>query len=158
MKCISLIQPWATLVILGVKGQETRTWGTLYRGELAIHAAKKFPEVARRLCQEEPFRSILRRSGFMSGCDLPRGAILGTVQLADCRAITDQDQLSLDHLAYIDRSRGRWVWRFNNPKPLTRPLLSRGQMGIYNAAISQSGPAHIDLTQATTPLLISNQQ
>jgi len=40
MKALTLTQPWATLVILGVKRIETRGWATPYRGRIAIHAAK----------------------------------------------------------------------------------------------------------------------
>jgi hypothetical protein len=41
MKALTLIQPWATLVALGEKQIETRSWDTKYRGPLAIHAGKK---------------------------------------------------------------------------------------------------------------------
>ncbi len=40
MKVLTLHQPWASLVALGVKTIETRSWSTQYRGPLAIHAAK----------------------------------------------------------------------------------------------------------------------
>lgn len=43
MKALTLWQPWASLVALGVKTIETRSWSTSYRGPLAIHAAKKRP-------------------------------------------------------------------------------------------------------------------
>jgi activating signal cointegrator 1 len=43
MKALSLWQPWASLVALGIKTIETRSWETKYRGPLAIHAAKKRP-------------------------------------------------------------------------------------------------------------------
>lgn len=44
MKALTLWQPWAALVAAGVKTIETRSWGTDYRGPLAIHAsAKKVP-------------------------------------------------------------------------------------------------------------------
>ncbi len=38
-----MYQPWASLVALGVKTIETRSWSTKYRGPLAIHAAAKKP-------------------------------------------------------------------------------------------------------------------
>lgn len=38
MKAITLMQPWATLVAIGAKRLETRSWSTNYRGPLAIHA------------------------------------------------------------------------------------------------------------------------
>ena len=43
MKAITLRQPWASLVALGVKAIETRSWSTRYRGPLAIHAAARQP-------------------------------------------------------------------------------------------------------------------
>lgn len=42
-KALTLWQPWASLVALGVKTIETRSWSTAYRGPLAIHAAARRP-------------------------------------------------------------------------------------------------------------------
>ncbi len=39
MKALTVWQPWATLVAIGAKRIETRSWSTSYRGPLAIHAA-----------------------------------------------------------------------------------------------------------------------
>lgn len=41
MKALTLWQPWASLVALGEKKIETRTWSTTYRGTLAIHASNQ---------------------------------------------------------------------------------------------------------------------
>lgn len=40
-KALTLHQPWASLIALGVKTIETRSWSTKYRGPLAIHAGKR---------------------------------------------------------------------------------------------------------------------
>lgn len=40
MRLISLVEPWATLMMLLYKRVETRDWSTAYRGPLAIHASK----------------------------------------------------------------------------------------------------------------------
>ncbi|MGL6074616.1 MAG: hypothetical protein ACRC8S_10690 [Fimbriiglobus sp.] len=37
---ISVKQPWAALLAMGVKSVEVRTWGTTRRGPLLIHASK----------------------------------------------------------------------------------------------------------------------
>ncbi len=50
MKRLSLIQPWATLILSGAKRFETRSWRTPYRGPLAIHAGGRFPSLAKSLC------------------------------------------------------------------------------------------------------------
>jgi activating signal cointegrator 1 len=55
MKALSLTQPWATLVAIGAKCIETRTWHTFYTGTVAIHASKGFPRDARVRCGQPPF-------------------------------------------------------------------------------------------------------
>lgn len=45
IKALTIRQPWAQLIALGVKTIETRSWSTRYRGPLAIHAAAKRPPV-----------------------------------------------------------------------------------------------------------------
>jgi predicted transcriptional regulator len=42
MKAISIRQPWAQLVVEGVKDIENRNWFTMHRGRLYIHASKTF--------------------------------------------------------------------------------------------------------------------
>lgn len=42
MPCISLWQPWATLLASGAKQIETRGWYTSNRGRFLIHAARKW--------------------------------------------------------------------------------------------------------------------
>ncbi len=41
VRAITLWQPWASLVALGLKRFETRSWPTNYRGKLLIHAATR---------------------------------------------------------------------------------------------------------------------
>lgn len=45
MKVLTLHQPWASLIALGVKTIETRSWSTAYRGPLAIHAGSTWPKM-----------------------------------------------------------------------------------------------------------------
>jgi hypothetical protein len=42
MKVISIRQPWANLVVRGVKDVENRIWWTGYQGPLLIHASKNY--------------------------------------------------------------------------------------------------------------------
>lgn len=88
MKALTLTQPWATLVAIGAKSIETRSWKTNYRGPLAIHAGKglggmKADEFV-RLCSSEPFRSALGSEGDL----LARGVIVATCELLEVLPIT----------------------------------------------------------------------
>lgn len=104
MKALSLTQPWASLVAIGEKQIETRSWSTIYRGTLAIHAAKGFPTDARRLCAlQEPFRSVLMKAGFnVTGPNkadfMPLGVIVAVCELTAVHRIPFQNQ----HFARFD--------------------------------------------------------
>ena len=47
MKAISLHQPYASLIAYGIKTLETRSRAIHHRGEIAIHASKRFTSVER---------------------------------------------------------------------------------------------------------------
>src|SRR5690348_17556570 len=61
MKALTLTQPWASLVAIGAKRIETRSWSTSYRGPLAIHAAKGFPKSAQEFTQVPPVSVLFGR-------------------------------------------------------------------------------------------------
>ena len=44
MRCISIQQPWAFLIVQGYKDIENRNWNTNQRGQVLIHAGKKKDE------------------------------------------------------------------------------------------------------------------
>ncbi len=112
MKVITLTQPWATLVSIGMKMIETRSWSTKYRGPLAIHAAKNFPTEAQHLCFREPFRQILiGKYGFMHGGEIylgnhsfPLGVIIATCELTQCVVIPEKPT---EFINYDPRAFGR---------------------------------------------------
>jgi hypothetical protein len=90
-KYVSLWQPWATLWVAGApigKGNETRSWATRHRGPLAVHAAKRVDIDSFFL---EPFRSALRELGYEQPLDLPRGAVIGVVEITDCLRMVSAD-------------------------------------------------------------------
>ncbi len=137
MKALSLYQPWATLVVIGAKRIETRSWRTSYRGAISIHASSSRRNQARLLAYQKPFYPLLEQAG-ISPLELPFGAIIGTVKLFDCVPITgglpnlpagywQRD----DELLLGDYSPGRWAWLFTDPQRLPQPVPHRGKMGLY---------------------------
>lgn len=85
---LTLTQPWATLVALGEKQIETRSWGTNYRGPLMIHAAKQLPMVWRQFGDEHFVNALesvcgLNEFGVPNLRELPTGCVLAVAQLVD---------------------------------------------------------------------------
>lgn len=141
MKALTLTQPWATLVAIGAKRIETRSWPTRYRGPVAIHAAKGLSSIGGHsglinLCLEQPFARVLAMAGkglLVPGHDLPLGEVLATAQLIDCiptyrvaANVSDQEE------AFGDFSPGRWAWMLADIRQLPTPVPARGSLGLWN--------------------------
>lgn len=126
MKAISLWQPWASLMALGWKKNETRPWLTRYRGPLLIHAAKKIV----------PWPSIMIQAVFediaFQPPDLPLGAILCKVSLVDCVKITFYNRPSYPEVKYGDYTSGRYQWITEDLEIFDSPIPFRGRQGIFN--------------------------
>lgn len=146
MKALSLTQPWASLVAIGAKTYETRSWSTSYRGQLAIAAAKGFP----RDCQElvvlsEPFKSVLAAAGLDLGkLHEVRGHIVAVVELVDIVRVDGSVPRSMPapmkhEMPFGDYSPGRFAWIMSNLRRLERPVPAKGALGIWQT------PADVEL-------------
>jgi len=80
MKALSLKQPWADLVVSGVKSIENRRWRSFYHGFLLIHASKTWDkEGAQWIC--EHFPSL---KGFVNSSTHLQGYLIGSVTMTAC--------------------------------------------------------------------------
>lgn len=98
MKALTLWQPWASLVALGVKTIETRSWSTKYRGPLAIHAAARRPPVLTsvggwtvfsRSRVLDPYDTRMVCVETNRSVPLPLGAVVATADLVDVVPIVE---------------------------------------------------------------------
>jgi hypothetical protein len=144
MKCLTLTQPWASLVAVGAKRIETRSWHTSYRGPLAIHASKGFPKADRLLCLEDPFWVALGkewcafgRQYFNPASKLPLGAVLATCRLTACTLIKPAftEMLSDQELAFGNYDGGRFAWILEDVTPLAVPIPAKGALGLWECDI-----------------------
>lgn len=158
MKVITLTQPWATLVAIGAKQIETRSWATGYRGPLAIHAAKGLGPVGGKtglyeIRGEQPFRQALEAAGYYRFDDLPLGGILATCNLTAVYRIPATPQhyswrVADDHplasypvvippfqddqeRAFGDYRYGRYAWLLTDVKVLPEPIPAKGALGLW---------------------------
>lgn len=140
MKALSLLQPWASGVALGLKEWETRSWPTKYRGQVAIHASKGLPKEARELCHQHPWSKVFEPNGpgekhlmiDEAIAALPRGAIIAVATLADCQQVEDVVwNLPDDEKAWGDFSRGRRAWRMAGVIALPHPVPCAGALGLW---------------------------
>lgn len=151
MKALPLWQPWATLVALGAKRIETRSWAApsnLWGEHIAIHACKGGLGTHDLLeqCRADEFEKALRAGGYLVGGNesdhraevdaLPRGAIVCTVRLVRCTEITQASARELFRTNYAeccfgDYRAGRYAWVLDQPAGFPRPIPCQGHQGIF---------------------------
>lgn len=123
MLVLTMWQPHASLVAHALKRVESRGRRTLYRGEVAIHAARRWDADLAALSAREPFRSLLAPLVPADGtaADLPRGALIGRSIIHRC------DPAELLHLTPLERAigdyrPGRWGWGMEPSAALPEPI------------------------------------
>lgn len=146
MKTLTLTQPWATLVAIGAKRIETRSWDTAYRGEIAIHAAKAFPRDAKDFSLSTGcYKAVMGHSTtadkerFLSGgLAFPTGVVLATCRLIAC--VRTDDLLSKPAYAcdmteqeqmFGNYDEGRWGWMLTDIKRLPDPEPAKGALRLW---------------------------
>ena len=157
MKIITLWQPWASLIALGCKQYETRSWYTNYRGRILIHAA-----IRSMNCNGHFLLDILEREGFwkpfMQDLDgdttdyrravFPTGVIVAIADLTNCfymidnesdRKVKHRDTIVISSVSEQeslcgDWQFGRYAWKLENIKALQHPISFKGSQGLKPAS------------------------
>lgn len=149
MKALTLTQPWASLVAVGAKRIETRSWATHYRGPLAIHAAKGWtardrefaasPLVSAAMCGDP--------EGVGLGRTFPLGYVVATVELLDCVPIAalrshlrarDFEPAPCEE-RFGDYRPDRWAWLLGDVRQLVQPKPVRGRQRLWNLPDEMDG-------------------
>lgn len=137
MKAITLHQPFASLIILGVKHFETRSWNITYRGKIAIHAGKAIHQFDELFGHLPVVMQLLIKDKIMQAYgsydNLPTGATLGTATI-DRVYTTERATTFISDIeqACGDYSPCRYAWSLQDAKPFNVPIPCKGQQGIWN--------------------------
>ncbi|MES2459391.1 MAG: ASCH domain-containing protein [Armatimonadota bacterium] len=147
MKGLSLWQPWATLIAIGEKRIETRSWGTAYRGELLICATASTPAEGWSVLGDPGFFKVLPKAGYPNRISFPQGGALALAYLADVRQIASAGQWGYSYRRNGDKvhqpwetlfdyefgnyGEGRYAWHLADIRPLPNPYKCRGGQGLW---------------------------
>lgn len=141
MKAITVIQPWASLLVEGAKLFETRSWKTNYRGEILIHAGKKDPLFGISVMGDEAWNNVCIALQIYGATNrfkrFPTGAIIGKATLVNCIEVDQafSDKIKSEcHAEYSfgDFAPGRYAWMMQNPIIFDKPILVSGKQGMWN--------------------------
>jgi hypothetical protein len=138
ISCLSVFQPWAELLVAGIKPVENRTKRSNHRGPLLIHASKKFD--AEWMDGLPPELVIIAKEHLRTVCSfptkLPRGCIVGAVIQTGCT--TPGKSVNVWHGDWAFGLLMQGAVKFEQPIPYT------GRQGMFKADVQgKIGPADI---------------
>lgn len=140
MKTLSVRQPWANLIVHGIKDVENRTWKTNSRGRIYIHAPAKV-----HILTEDDLPLKTRGQWIIDNFDLTykgvdlypesflsqwadlwdnqfTSAIVGSVEIVDC--IRDSKSVWADPDC--------WHWVLKDPILIDEPILNvKGKLSLW---------------------------
>lgn len=128
MKTISYHQPYAWMLANGYLDIDDRTWGTKHRGDLAIHASKRF----------SPHYYDFVKNGL--GIDIPApedleyGGIVAIVNLTHCLSPGEPTNVRPERRAHGGSHCFGWV--VDNVRPVDF-IPYRGQQGLFEVDVAQ---------------------
>ena len=128
LKAITLYEPWASLMAIGAKRNETRGCRTSLRGDIAIHAAKKDYG-----CSEAVGYAAVKafRDRGLEPSPDTLGCIVAVVNLYDVQpAERVYPTSSAEELAFGNYLCGRWIYLTHTVRRLAKPVPCRGFQSI----------------------------
>ncbi|EOA30966.1 hypothetical protein CARUB_v10014112mg [Capsella rubella] len=133
--CLTMHQPWASLLVHGIKRIEGRSWPAPIRGRLWIHAASKVPDEATIKAMEEFYQEIYAVDGITDiqfPQHYPVSRLIGCVEVVGC--VTCDELQNWDALPKGVRLEGQtnFCWLCEKPQKLIIPFEMRGYQGVYN--------------------------
>jgi predicted transcriptional regulator len=121
MKALSIKQPFAELVLQGKKKIELRKWNTNFRGKFLIHSPKV------------PEDQAMEKFGFK---ELPKGCILGKVELVEVKKYKDDKEHKKDkNLHLADAVWGNYGFILKNPERFKKPIPCKGNLGFWEFGV-----------------------
>ncbi|KAK8591324.1 hypothetical protein V6N13_031372 [Hibiscus sabdariffa] len=128
-------QPWASLLVYGIKRIEGRSWPAPIRGRLWIHAASKVPDESTIKAMEDFYREIYAVNGITDikfPEHYPVSRLLGCVEVVGC--LTCEELVQWEALPEGVRLEGQtdFCWLCEQPKKLLVPFEMRGFQRVYN--------------------------
>merc|ERR1712062_665680 len=131
--CLSMHQPWASLLVLGIKQVEGRSWKTMYRGRLWIASARREPtpfeidEVEQQYCKvygltrdQIPFPKVY-----------PCTALLGCVDMVDCLPNEDYVEQYVSTGLSNEMNASPYCFMCQNPRRLVLPGAISGEHKLW---------------------------
>ena len=156
MWALTLWQPWATLIAMGIKLIETRVWrppARVLHKPMAIHAGMTIAD-DKTIGGTQVEAKIIELLGVEWRAIIPTGAVVATAVVTNgyktagfinngyVRVLDGKRYAKVKHDPYGDFSDERWLWMLKDIRPMDPPFKVAGRLGLW----------HLDYHAAQLPM------
>jgi hypothetical protein len=154
-RCLSVREPWAWAITTGVRPVDIRSWGTPYRGRIAIHASTDRSNLS--AAGQEEIEWLWENAGkldlFQKAIQesTPGGYIVGSVELV---GVVDTEELGLEEyeqevhriasehdldpgLTYGWSDWDGNIWILATPRRYAKPIKANGKLRLWTLDAKQ---------------------
>ncbi|XP_061352279.1 uncharacterized protein LOC133297199 [Gastrolobium bilobum] len=133
--CLTMHQPWASLLVYGIKRIEGRSWPSPITGRLWIHAASKVPDESTIKAMEYFYKEIHALNG-ITDIEFPQhypvSRLLGCVEVVGCLRRDELASWEMVPEGVRLEAQTDYCWLCERPQKLLIPFEMRGYQGVYN--------------------------
>lgn len=127
LKALTIIQPYASLIMNGKKRYEMRNWIPRAANEFVVHAGRQTLPIAAMF-------NIGMDTKYWDGVYFPLGALLGVVCVT---AVLPTKQIPLDTWdCALHPIEFKYAWRLEVVEVFKQPIPMRGKLGFWTVAES----------------------
>jgi len=133
--CLSMHQPWASLLLYGLKRFEGRGWNSNFRGRLWIASTARKPDVDEITAVEDECRRVYGAKNKLEWPKTyPHGVLLGCVDMVGCWTHEEflkyrEDKVNQGYL--VEENESQHVFVCTNPRLLGTPITITGQHKLW---------------------------
>jgi len=151
MKAITIKQPYASLIVEGIKDIENRTWKTNYRGRILIHAGKdnlikklKYGDDITCLNNKQLEYINNNKHNDIFNKELITGAIIGSVEIVDC--VINHPSIWAEKTKVINNPEIPYLpvygnktynWVLENPIKFDKPIPIKGKLSLWETNLEE---------------------
>ena len=128
--CLTISEPWASLIASGNKTTENRCWKTNYRGPLAIHAGSGTQYLTKKQLADYPTGHVIAVANLVACHDIytirhrAESAWLSGWKPDGCKSTWAE-------IAAHEFTEGPWCWILEDVRKLKTPKPIAGKQGIW---------------------------
>lgn len=134
MKCLSVSQPFANLIISGKKSIELRNWNTSFRGEFLIHAPIKI--------RTQDCKRLKIKQKLITGC------IVGKATLYKVKKYNSASEIKKDqkyHFASKEFQNKKFGFVLKNARSFRVPIPWKGKLGFFEVILPKTNVKNAEI-------------